>query len=152
MEDPNLPTAPDAPLEPVPVRMSFVSFYRARYPAMVRLAVAITGSEAAAEDIVQDAFVRVHSHWVRVESPAAYLRVAVVNGCRSAHRRRKREQRVASSRSAEVAHLHADEMFDALMALPMRQRVALVLRFYEDLPEAEIAAVLRCREGTVASL
>jgi RNA polymerase sigma factor (sigma-70 family) len=43
-------------------------------------------------------------------------------------------------------------MFDALMALPMRQRVALVLRFYEDLPEAEIAAVLRCREGTVASL
>ena len=52
----------------------------------------------------------------------------------------------------EDAKLDADEMFDALSLLPYRQRAALVLQFYEGLPQAEIAMILRCREGTVASL
>jgi RNA polymerase sigma-70 factor (sigma-E family) len=130
----------------------FVEFYRARFVPMVRLAVAITGSEAAAEDIVHDAFLRVHARWLHVDSPNAYLRVVVVNACRSAHRRRLRERRIAAREAATVAHLDADEMFDALLGLPFRQRAALVLRYYEDLSDADIARVLDCRPGTVASL
>jgi len=57
---------------------------------VVRLAVALTGSDATAEDLVHDAFVRVHAHWRRVENPNAYLRAAVVNACRSAARRAAR--------------------------------------------------------------
>ena len=119
---------------------------------MVRLAVALTGSEAGAEDLVQDAFVRVHAHWERVETPTAYLRRAVVNACRSAARRAARER---AGRSLELATIHlleADELFDALATLPYRQRAALVLHYYEGLPYAEIASVLGCRVGTVASL
>ncbi len=52
----------------------------------------------------------------------------------------------------DAAQLDADELFDALATLPYRQRAALVLQFYEGLPQSEIARVLRCREGTVASL
>ena len=142
--------APSTPEQVAPV--SFVDVYRARFVPMVRLAVAITGSEFGAEDIVHDAFMRVHARWRDVDSPNAYLRVAVVNACRSAHRRRLRERRIQGREGRMVAHLDADEMFDALLRLPFRQRAALVLRFYEDLSDADIARVLECREGTVASL
>jgi DNA-directed RNA polymerase specialized sigma24 family protein len=58
---------------------------------MVRLAWALTGSEVVAEDVVHDAFIRVHAHWSRIESPRAYLRQTVVNACRSASRRARRD-------------------------------------------------------------
>jgi RNA polymerase sigma factor (sigma-70 family) len=134
------------------LRATFVDLYESQFAPMVRLAVALTGSEPAAEDIVHDAFVRVHSHWRRVEHPNAYLRTAVVNACRSAARRAARERTLVSGQVAEVVTLRADEMFDALDTLPYRQRAALVLYYYEGLTHAEIADVLRCREGTVASL
>lgn len=135
---------------------SFAALYEAEFLSMVRLAVALTGSESGAQDLVHDAFVRVHAHWARVEHPRAYLRTAVVNACRSAARRSARE-RAANARhragdTRTVAALDADEVFDVLAALPYRQRVALVLRFYEGLSDADIAGILRCREGTVASL
>jgi RNA polymerase sigma factor (sigma-70 family) len=119
---------------------------------MVRLAIALTGSDAAAEDLVHDAFIRVHKHWARVEHPRAYLRTAVVNACRSAGRRAARERDANARRTVEIVSLGADEIFDALASLPYRQRAALVLQFYEGLSQAEIAVVLGCREGTVASL
>ena len=68
---------------------------------MVRLAVALTGSDVLAEDLVQDAFVRVHAHWDRIERPRPYLRVAVVNACRSAGRRTALE-RAATTRERAV--------------------------------------------------
>ena len=92
---------------------------------MVRLAVTLIGSEPAAEDLVHDAFVRVHAHWRRVEHPYAYLRTAVVNACRSAARRSARERAALSGQIADVITLKADEMFDALATLPYRQRAAL---------------------------
>ena len=134
------------------LRPSFVDLYEGQFAAMVKLAVALTGSEAGAEDTVHDAFVRVHAHWDRIEHPIAYLRVAVVNGCRSAARRAAREQAVLANQVADVIMLKADEMFDALAQLPYRQRVALVLHYYKGLSHAEIAQTLSCREGTVASL
>jgi RNA polymerase sigma-70 factor (sigma-E family) len=131
---------------------SFVDLYYECFTPMVRLAWALTGSEAAAEDLVQDAFVRVHAHWERIDSPRAYLRQAVVNACRSASRRAKRERTTRPPLLAEVAQLEADELFDALAGLPYRQRAAIVLQFYEGMSQAEIAQLLHCREGTVASL
>jgi RNA polymerase sigma-70 factor (sigma-E family) len=131
---------------------SFMELYEQQYLAMVRLAVALTGSEAAAEDIVQEAFVRVHARWDRIDLPLPYLRRAVVNACRSARRRATRERTVLGIQRVPANSLEADELFDALAMLPPRQRAALVLKFYEGLPQAEIADVLGCREGTVASL
>ena len=112
----------------------------------------MTGSESLAQDLVHDVFLRAHAHWDRIEHPRSYLRAAVVNACRSASRRAKRERSADALFVVENAALGADEMFDALSALPYRQRAALVLQFYEGLPQSEIAQILRCREGTVASL
>ena len=104
---------------------SFVEFYEQRYAAMVRLTVALTGSSASAEDLVQDAFVRVHARWDRISDPSPYLRRAVVNACRSAQRRMKHERTVVLTESAGSAGPEPDELFDVLAQLPYRQRVAL---------------------------
>jgi RNA polymerase sigma factor (sigma-70 family) len=131
---------------------SFVDVYRELRVPMVRLAYALTGSETLAQDLVHDVFIRAHSHWRRVEHPRSYVRAAVVNACRSASRRSRRERSADALFVVEDAALEADEMFDALSALPYRQRAALVMQFYEGLPQSEIAEILGCREGTVASL
>jgi RNA polymerase sigma-70 factor (sigma-E family) len=138
---------------PVTAPMTFAECYRDLRPEMVRLAAVMTGSSDTGQDLVQDAFVRLHGAWNRVHEPRAYLRRAVVNACHSHHRRRGVERRHASAVTpAPNAALGADELADALDALPYRQRAALVLRFYADLSDIDIAAALRCRPGTVASL
>jgi RNA polymerase sigma-70 factor (sigma-E family) len=152
MEQPLRPIPAEPEVRAADLQASFVELYQTRFAPMVRLAVALTGSEATAEDVVHDAFVRVHAHWRRVEHPNAYLRTAVVNACRSVARRSAREQAALSGQVADVITLRADEMFDALATLPYRQRAALVLTYYEGLTHAEIAQILGCREGTVASL
>jgi RNA polymerase sigma factor (sigma-70 family) len=133
---------------------SFLDLYHDCFAPMVKLAVILTGSEASAEDLVHDSFIRVHAHWKRIEHPKAYLRRTVVNACRSAGRRVQRERKHASASRplTSVSALDADELFDVLASLPYRQRAALVLQFYEGLSQTEIAQVLGCREGTVASL
>ncbi|MEO6121219.1 MAG: SigE family RNA polymerase sigma factor [Acidimicrobiales bacterium] len=133
---------------PPPWAGPLVELYRERYQPMVRLAYLLTGDRTAAEELVQDAFVSVHRSWPRVTSPPAYLRTSVVNACRSWGRRRTLEA-VRRPQPAEPAFLVADELWDALGRLPERQRAAIVLRFYEDLPDADIAAALGCRPGTV---
>ena len=130
---------------------SLGDLFQEQYTPMVRLARLMTGSTEVAEDLVQDTFVRMHDHWARAEHPKAYLRASVVNACRSWHRRRDLERRHRSD-AAETATLEVRELSDALEALPYRQRAAIVLRYYEDAPEAEIARLLGCRRGTVASL
>jgi RNA polymerase sigma-70 factor (sigma-E family) len=150
-----LPTAAHAaePAGRTVLTPSFVEFYEQRYAAMVRLAVALSGSSASAEDLVQDSFVRVHARWDRISDPSAYLRRAVVNACHSAHRRQKHEREVTALHAGEaVATLAPDELFDVLARLPYRQRAALVLRFYDGLSQREIAQVLECSQGTAASL
>jgi RNA polymerase sigma-70 factor (sigma-E family) len=127
---------------------TFIALYRERYEPMVRLAHLMVGSQAVAEDLVQDAFVSVHRSWARATNPPAYLRAAVVNGCRSWGRRRSLEL-LRRPAPAEPSGLVADEMWDVLRTLPARQRAAIVLRFYEDLPDDEIATLLGCKVATV---
>ncbi len=119
---------------------------------MVHLARSRTGSAVVAEDIVQEAFVRMHRRWCSVVNHGGYLRVMVVNGCRSWRRRQVREhaliRRVATR---EELHSSPCELQDALNALPNRQRAALVLRYYERLSPTEIAITLNVPRNTVKS-
>jgi RNA polymerase sigma-70 factor (sigma-E family) len=136
-------SADDWPIE-------FVQLYQDRYVAMVRYADLLVGSIEMAEEITQEAFLMVRRSWHRVEHPKAYLRTTVTNLCRSHHRRHAME---VQRRPAPPDHavLGADEMYDAIATLPFRQRAVVVLRFYEDLPVGEIADLLGCPNGTVAS-
>jgi len=126
----------------------FVALYRERHGPMVRLAYLLTSDRAAAEELVQDAFVSVHRSWARATNPPAYLRATVVNACHSWGRRKVLE-RDRLPRPADHATLVGDELWDVLQTLPDRQRAAIVLRFYEDLPDRAIAELLGCREATV---
>lgn len=129
------------------------TFYRSHFPDAVRLAHLLTGDPSVAEDLAQDAFERVRQRFDRIDAPRAYLRVAVVNACRSHHRTRSRE----ADRARKVGppgdgDLGAHELLDAVDALPYRQKAVIVLRYYEDLSERDIALALDCRPGTVKSL
>lgn len=130
---------------------SLADLYRQQYGRMVRLAYLLTGSNEVAEELVQDVFARLYRRWDRAEHPRAYLRAAVVNACRS-HQRRMRLERTHRAEAVSASSMEPDELWDALASLPGRQRTALVLRFYEDLPEIDIARALGCRPGTVKSL
>ena len=136
--------------------------FRDRWVEMVRLARLLTGSTAGAEDLVQDAFVRLYVRWGglrRIDRPGAYLRTAVLNGCRSQLRHRRVSDRhearrtvlapTATPESEALASAEHDRMVGALRSLSGRQREALVLRYYLDLPEAEIAATMGVSPGSV---
>ncbi len=130
----------------------------------VRLAYLITGDRALSEDIAQDAFVRLAGRLAHLRDPGAfeaYLRRTVVNLARSHYRHRKVERAYLertgpAERSAGTVRMpdveDRDALWHALAELPVRQRTALVLRFYEDLTERQIADVMRCPVGTVKSL
>jgi RNA polymerase sigma-70 factor (sigma-E family) len=128
----------------------------------IRLAYMITGDRQLAEDLVQDAFVKLAGRLVHMRDPAAfdaYLRRAVVNLANSYFRRKRLERAFVARSAAEPARYTAgpepgrrDELWKGLMALPVRQRTAIVLRIYEDLPEQRVAELLKCRPGTVRSL
>lgn len=138
------------PVEPPPA--SFAELYRSAYGDMVRLAFLLTGSTETARDLVQDSFVSLHGAWGRADDPRAYLRRIVVNACHSYHRRLRRQRRHVGTLRVEYVDLDADEISDAIAALPYRQRAAIVLRYWHGASEAEIARALGCRPGTVGSL
>ena len=149
---PDVPDASGAPLGPAGVaRTTFGDFYGGHYAELVRLATLLSGSADAAPDLVQDCFVRLHGRWTAVHDPLPYARRSVVHACASHHRRMARARRLPSA-AAQDSELGADELEDALAKLPARQRAAVVLRYYGDLPDADIARALRCRPGTVRSL
>lgn len=133
----------------------FEALYAGSYDRLVRLARLTSADGVPAEEIVQDAFVQLYRRWSDVREPAAYLRLAVVNGCRSWGRRRTLTlRRVGPPPRPPEPGLDGDALAvrQALATLSHRQRAAVVLRYFEDLPEAEIARALGCRPGTVKSL
>jgi DNA-directed RNA polymerase specialized sigma24 family protein len=125
-----------------------VAVYRRCYAEFVRLAYLMTGSREAAQDIVQDSFVSARRSWDGVRDPEPYIRAIIVNGCRGWSRRQVREQGNVDP-GLTVTDLGADELWDSLGVLKPRQRAAIVLRFYADLPDDEIADLLNCRRATV---
>ena len=119
---------------------------------MVRLAFLLTGNRAVAEELVQDSFARIYERWARVDKPSAYLRTSVVNAARAHHRRALRERSHYWDLLQDEVSPEAPPILDAVAKLPYRQRAALVLRYYEDRPDREIADILQCRLTTVRSL
>ena len=128
------------------------ALFRAHYEQMVRLAFLLTRDVEVARDLVQDSFVRVHNHWSSIEQPVPYLRATVINACRAHHRARRREQRRYVRLVSVSVAPESIVLFDALGALPARQQAALVLRYYDDCSDTEIAKLLDCRVATVRSL
>ncbi len=144
---------------------AFGDFMRGRWPAMVRLAYALSGDAGHAEDIAQSAFARAYAAWGRVSragDPDAYVRRIVINE----NRKRFRKHRVPEDLHADLAgrpgagHPGAVQqqgpeerqaLLDALGRLGPRQRAVIVLRYWLDLSEAETAASLNCSVGTVKS-
>lgn len=141
--------------------------FRRHHAELLRLAVLMTRDQATAEDVVQDVFTRLHARGHRagdLDDALTYLRAAVLNGCRSVWRRRAVVSRLggirdwpylqSTVRSAEQEAISAenrDEVLQALAMLPPRRREVLVLRYYLNLSEAQIAATLGISAGTVKS-
>src|SRR5262245_2952723 len=135
-----------------PRPQTFDVFYREQWAKMVRLAWLMTGSRELAEDLVQDAFVHIGAKWASVQMPTAYLRVTVTNAVRAHARRESRKHSRPIERVQPVLPRELDETWHLLDRLPARERQALVLRFYADLPLTDVADALRCRVGTAKSL
>lgn len=125
--------------------------YDREWSRLVKVALVLTDSLAIAEEVVQDAFVKLQSTTSSVRNPGGYLRTTVVNGCRDVQRHRAVVRRTPLPRSEPVLAEY-DELFDALATLSWRQQAALVLRFHLDLGETEIAEALGCRPGSVRSI
>ncbi|WP_076262958.1 SigE family RNA polymerase sigma factor [Intrasporangium flavum] len=144
-------------------RDDFTAWVRSREQALGRLAFLLTGDRDTAEDLLQNSLAKVYRHWERVraaELPDAYVRRLRVNENNSRWRRVLRRPESPGSHVLEVvappapAGLDASEALDLwrhVQALPTQQRAAVVLRYYEDLTEAQTAAVLGCSVGTVKS-
>ncbi len=143
-------------------RTTFEEVVLARAPALLRLAVMLTGTAADAEDLLQSTLLKAHRHaddLATMAAPAAYLRKIMVNEHLSAGRLLSRRPRttglldrdVVAPRQRDAEIEERDEMWRLLSRLPRQQRAVLALRYYEDLPDAEIADVLGIREGTVRS-
>jgi RNA polymerase sigma-70 factor (sigma-E family) len=138
--------------------------FAAHYRPLVRLAVLLLHDRGTAEEVVQDAYVALHGRWPWVrdaDRALAYLRVTVVNRCRSALRHRRvvqahlavarPEPDTPSAEAGALDLLRHDAVLAALRALPTRQREAIVLRYYADLSEAETAEVMGVSRGAVKS-
>jgi RNA polymerase sigma-70 factor (sigma-E family) len=140
-------------------QQQFTEFVGARQAALLRLAWVLTGDQGAAEDLLQNVLARTASRWHQVrDSPEAYVRKAMYHEQVSRWRSPRWRRESASAELPEVAVADGTDQVDlrlsmerALLALPARSRAVLVLRYYEDLPEAEVARILGCPVGTVRS-
>jgi RNA polymerase sigma-70 factor (sigma-E family) len=137
-------------------REAFDAFARARTPALLRFAHVLTGDPEKAADLVQDALERTIMAWPRVvrkDDPEGYVRRAIVHRNVSIWRRLKRETLVGDVPESSYVPTdpHDAALWATLAELPPRMRAVVVLRFYEDLGEAQTAAVLGCSVGTVKS-
>ena len=134
----------------------FDAFVAARSPALQRLAYLLTRDWALAEDLLQTALVRSWQAWGRIDGdPEPYVRTVLVNTFTSWWRRRWNGEvptaELPESASAAAGVEQRDLLWQALGRLPRKQRAVVVLRYYEDLSEAEIASVLGVSRGTVKS-
>jgi RNA polymerase sigma-70 factor (sigma-E family) len=140
-----------------PARDALRAAYEQHCAQLVRMCSLLTGDGDAAEDIVQDVFVRGAARLAGLpqEELGPYLRAAVTNEWKNRLRRRALERRIFRRERVPEQPEHdsgdRDEMWRAILQLPSSQRACLVLRYYEDLSEQDVAGVLGCSVGTVKS-
>ena len=141
--------------------VEFTEFVVSRTPALLRFAYLLSGDRYLAEDLTQEALVRVHRRWssiVRTDGPEPYVRKAILRQYLSWYRRRASTEVPRAEapdrpdpRSLADRVVEQDEMWSMLATLPRMQRAVLVLRFLEGLDVSGVAGVLGCTEGTVKS-
>jgi RNA polymerase sigma-70 factor (sigma-E family) len=137
--------------------LAFDEFVRARMPALLRFAHAVTGDPHTAADLVQDALERTGMRWSKIEKtgdPEAYVKRAILNGRISRWRKLHREtlvDAVPDQRYSVEISGRDEQLWKLLKTLPERQRAVVVLRYYEDMSEEQIAQTLGCAPGTVKS-
>jgi RNA polymerase sigma-70 factor (sigma-E family) len=142
----------------------FRDFMHGRWPAMVRLAYALTGDQGHAEDVAQAAFARAYASWPKVRrtgNPEAYVRRIVINENRNRFRKQRVTERLTDappepgpgpgSADATSQYDERSALMAALQRLGPRQRAVVVLRYWLGLTEAEAAAELNCSVGTIKS-
>jgi RNA polymerase sigma-70 factor (sigma-E family) len=151
------------PVIPAEVPVTYEEFADSRLTALLRYAVMLTGDPHTAQDLVQETMVRVQLSWRRIartSSPDGYVRRILTNQFIDLHRgswlrrvmlRPEPDQWSVAPRDHAQENAERDQMWAMLGTLPRRQRAALVLRYYEDLPDADIADILGCAIGTVRS-
>lgn len=156
-----LPVSGTATITEADTRAAVAGLFAQHATAMLRVATVLLGDRsAAAEDVVQDAFLSLYRAWPRLREPAAavgYLHRSVVNGARSKHRRelvarRYRPEAARAAASAEetlIAASPGGPVVAAIRALPTREREVVLLRHYLDLSERETAEALGLRPGSV---
>ncbi len=163
-DGPDAPSAPDGHHEPG--LQDVAVLFRERHAELARLAALVLGDRATAEDVVQDVFARLCARDLLPgrDDSLAYVRAAVLNGCRSVLRRRALVRRIGGARERDRSDAAPDSAEDevilaedrrqvlaALASLPVRRREVLVLRYWLGLSEAEIASVMAISRGTVKS-
>lgn len=133
--------------------ITFDDFYAERWPHAFRLAALMIHDAEAGADIAQDVFATMSRRWATIERPDAYLQRALTNACsnwrRNGRTATRKQHLLVVPGDGDVA---VDGLADSVARLPFRQRAVIVLRYYADLSEAEIALALDCRPGTVKSL
>jgi RNA polymerase sigma-70 factor (sigma-E family) len=161
-QETDLPAAgPAAAADPC-LDKALSELYRAHYRTLVRLAALLLRDGATAEEVVQDSFVAMYGNWARLRDAGkalSYLRQTVLNRSRSVQRHRavvdkyapKAPPDAASAEQGAIALLERSAVVAALRELPPRQREALVLRYYADLSEADIARAMGITGGAVKS-
>ena len=137
--------------------LDFAEFFAATWPRLLRTTYAVTGDAQLAEDALQAAFTQAYASWARVvraDDPVAYVRRIAVNAALQHGRRafvRREVSRADVPETVAPAVGEVDEVWQLVRSLPPRQRAVVVLRYYEDLSEQQIAQTLGCRPGTVKS-
>jgi RNA polymerase sigma-70 factor (sigma-E family) len=134
------------------VAPDFDAIYVSLSPHLVRIAVLMVDDRERAVELVHDAFVKAHRRWTVIEDHRAYLRTATVNACRSELRRRQLWRRVMPGQfTRSSSEDQPSELFDVLRALRPRARAIVVLRYWADLSDDQIADTLSIPPGTVKS-
>lgn len=138
---------------------TLAEFARTNSVPLTRFAYVLCGDRGLAEDLVQDAFVALYRRFgddLPLDAPVPYARRTIVNAHISHTRRRASSETVLADVPDRAVHdvnlPRQDALWQALAGLPERQRAVLVLRYYLDLDDGDIAAALDCRPGTVRSL
>ena len=142
--------------------LAITQMYHAEYRSLVRMAAMLVGDTGTAEEVVQDSFIAMHAAWRRLrdsDKALHYLRRSVVNRSRSVLRHRvvvdkhlpKGEPDMPSAEQSAITRIERSAVVTALLTLPARQREALVLRYYQELSEEEVAAAMKISRGAVKS-
>ena len=139
------------------IKIPFTEFYTENFLHFKRLAFLMLNNKEIAEDVVQDSFLAIYPRYFKLENPEGYLRVVVINRCKTALKKRvydnKKMSKIANTTSTEMeSDLNSSEFLDHLDVLTIKQKTAVILRYYLRFSDAQIANIIKCRSVSVSKI